>query len=202
MGMPTRSFGLVGTSSGGRERLTSSIDPALFEREDVRRVLAERDIGALFHVLRDDAGLTQRQLAECVGMSQSEVSEITKGRRVQSYDVLVRIATGLGVPRELMGLSYTDGPRGAYGGDQGPEPEVDEAVQRRKFLSAVMASSCQPGGGAALCPSTCSNRSNRCARRCRHRCLPGSVSLTLPRSKLSSPGCARLPGLGAGKQTP
>ena len=42
----------------------------LYDREDVRRLLADRDIGGLFRVLKDDAGLTQRQLAELTGMSQ------------------------------------------------------------------------------------------------------------------------------------
>jgi hypothetical protein len=32
-------------------------------------------------------------------MSQSEVSEIFSGRQVQSYDVLVRVADGLEIPR-------------------------------------------------------------------------------------------------------
>ena len=38
--------------------------------------------------------------------SQSEISEIISGRRaVVSYDVLVRIGDGLGVPRGWMGLA-------------------------------------------------------------------------------------------------
>jgi hypothetical protein len=40
---------------------------------------------------------------------QSEVSEIIRGRRqVAGYDVLVRIADGLGVPRSWMGLTYDE----------------------------------------------------------------------------------------------
>lgn len=111
------------------------IDPALYDRPNVRRILAERDVGALFRVLRDDAGLTQRQIAELVGMAQSEVSEILDGRRVISYDLLVRIAKGLGIPRELMGLSYDE--HGSYGGEGTDEPpkEVDEDVQRRDAIA-------------------------------------------------------------------
>jgi transcriptional regulator with XRE-family HTH domain len=103
----------------------------------VRRILAEHDIGALFRVLRDDAGLTQRQIAELTGMQQSEVCEILAGRKVMAYDVLVRIAKGLGIPRALMGLSY--GEDSAYGGDEAtvtkPPEEVDEDVQRRDALA-------------------------------------------------------------------
>jgi len=46
-----------------------------------------------------------------VGMSQSEVSEVLKGCRVQAYDVLGRICAGLKVPRKMMGLAYSDGQR-------------------------------------------------------------------------------------------
>jgi len=39
---------------------------------------------------------------------QSEVSEILAGRRIVSYEVLARIADGLGVPRGYLGLQYDD----------------------------------------------------------------------------------------------
>ena len=83
-------------------------------------------------------GISYRRIAALVGMSQSEVSEIISGRRALAYDLLVRIAEGLGIPRELMGLSYGDGPKSAYDNEGEPAPEVDEAVQRRRFLNAVM----------------------------------------------------------------
>jgi len=105
-------------------------------------------------------GVSYRRIATLVGMSQSQVAEIISGRQVLAYDVLVRIAEGLGVPRELMGLAYTDGPHAAYDGDEVPAPEVDEAVQRRRFLNAtrgivvpavfhhVVPPSCLPDGPA------------------------------------------------------
>ncbi|MCA1673207.1 MAG: hypothetical protein LC799_13755, partial [Actinobacteria bacterium] len=46
---------------------TPPIDPALFERDDVRRVLAALDIGTLYRVLGNDAGISQRQIAVCTG---------------------------------------------------------------------------------------------------------------------------------------
>ncbi len=92
----------------GREEPAPTIDPALYHREDVRRILAVRDIAALYRLIKG-TGVSYRRIAELTGQSQSEVSEILAGRQVQSYDLLVRIAEGLGVPRELMGLSYTDG---------------------------------------------------------------------------------------------
>ena len=69
------------------------IDPALYRHDDVRPILAERDIAALYRLLKGE-GVTQRQIAELTGQSQSEVSEILKGRRVLAYDLLVRIAEG------------------------------------------------------------------------------------------------------------
>jgi hypothetical protein len=106
----------VGSTSNAR-RAAPPIDPELYRRDDVRRILAERGLGALFRVLKDDVGLTQRTIAELTGMSQSEVSEILSGRRVLSYDVLLRVVEGLGIPRGLMGLGYgTRGSERSYGG--------------------------------------------------------------------------------------
>ncbi len=135
-------------SSGHADKITDqaegnipSIDPALYWRDDVRRILAERDIGALYRVLKDDAGVTQRIIAQLTGQSQSEVSEILKGRRVNAYDVLVRIAEGLSIPRELMGLSY--GERGTYGGDEvtvtDPPEGVTDEMLRRHFIAGLAA---------------------------------------------------------------
>src|SRR5918998_318359 len=111
------------------------IDPRLYECEDVRQILAERDIAALYLILKGE-GVTQRTIAALTGQSQSEVSEILAGRRVLAYDVLVRIAEGLGVPRELMGLSY--GECSAYGGENTvtEAPEDDEGMLRRDLLAA------------------------------------------------------------------
>ncbi|MGH3885424.1 MAG: helix-turn-helix domain-containing protein [Pseudonocardiaceae bacterium] len=91
------------------------VGPEWYQRPEVRPVLASRDIGALYRLLGNDAGLTQRQIAAYTGQSQSEVSEIFKGRRVIAYDVYERIATGLGIPPELMGMSWW-GPDGTYCG--------------------------------------------------------------------------------------
>jgi len=130
------------TPAVGREKPVPPVDPALYRRDDVRPVLAERDIAVLYRVLKDNAELTQRQIAELTGQSQSEVSEILKGRRVRDVTVLERIAEGLGIPRELMGLSY--GGHGAGSEDSaypetedGPGPEVEEEMRRRALIAAT-----------------------------------------------------------------
>jgi transcriptional regulator with XRE-family HTH domain len=84
----------------------------------------DRDIAAIFRILRE-GGMSQCQIAQLVKMSQSEVSEIFSGRQVQSYDVLVRVADGLEIPRGVMGLALT----------VEVEQEVDEGVERRKLLA-------------------------------------------------------------------
>jgi transcriptional regulator with XRE-family HTH domain len=106
----------------------------------MRQALAARDISAVYRALRN-AGISQRQIAKSTGQSQSEVSEIFKGRQVMVYDVLVRIAEGLGIPLEYMGLSYGDS--GTYSGDatvaDHPEGDDDEMRRRAVILAAPVA---------------------------------------------------------------
>jgi transcriptional regulator with XRE-family HTH domain len=95
---------------------------------EMYQACVSRDITALFHAVVA-TGISQRRLAELVSMSQSEVSAIMNGRRVSAYDILLRVANGLGIERGLMGLAYTDE------SEQEHEPEVDEDVFRRQLLN-------------------------------------------------------------------
>jgi transcriptional regulator with XRE-family HTH domain len=116
-------------SVGHRQRLAT---------EPARRALAERDIAAVYRLLTE-AGVSQHQIAYLTGQSQSEVSEILKGRRVvQAYDVLVRIAEGLNVPRAWMGLAYDEDEvaESSVGLAVGEEV-VDENMKRRVLLTAA-----------------------------------------------------------------
>jgi transcriptional regulator with XRE-family HTH domain len=83
--------------------------------------LADRDIAGLYRLLQR-RGVPQRRLALFTEQSQSEISEILGGRRVASYEVLVRIADGLGIPRGAMGLAHTRdrSPATDETGDPGP----------------------------------------------------------------------------------
>ncbi|MET0132029.1 MAG: helix-turn-helix transcriptional regulator [Kibdelosporangium sp.] len=105
----------------------------------MRAALAAREISQVYRLLRKH-GISQRQIAAQTGQSQSEVSEILKGRQVMAYDVLARIAAGLGVPRGYMGLAYDEETRVrvvATVDDQ--TPEEAESVKRRKFLAHAAA---------------------------------------------------------------
>jgi transcriptional regulator with XRE-family HTH domain len=81
------------------------LDPAVWQRHEMRMALAARDIAAVFRLLQR-VGVSQRRIASLTGQSQSEISEILGGRQVMAYDVLARIADGLGVPRGHLGLAY------------------------------------------------------------------------------------------------
>ncbi|GLZ32455.1 XRE family transcriptional regulator [Lentzea sp. NBRC 105346] len=99
----------------------------------MRRALARRDIGAVYRLVCA-AGASQRRIADLVGQSPSEVSEILAGRAVRTYDVLARIADGLGIPREYLGLAHIP----AYGEEASQRTE-DESVKRRQFLANAAA---------------------------------------------------------------
>ena len=123
----------TGSGNAGGEDCTAPVDPALLARPDVRAALAGHDVGTLFRVLGRN-GWTQRVIAKVTGMPQSSVSEIVTGRQVIDYRVLVRIADGLGIPREWMSLG--DGCAYAGGVTVTDLPEEVRAEMRRRVLLA------------------------------------------------------------------
>src|SRR5437764_4245270 len=125
-----------GTGPGSAEARQSHAVPAdAWEQPDMRAALATREISAVYRLLRKH-GVSQRQIAAMTGQSQSEVSEILKGRQVMAYDVLTRIADGLGVPRGYMGLAYDEATAiRVVGSAGGRQAEEDESVKRRRFLA-------------------------------------------------------------------
>jgi transcriptional regulator with XRE-family HTH domain len=94
---------------------------------------AKRDVSAIFRIV-NESGIPQRRIAELVGMKQSEVSEILKGRQVQAYDVMKRVCEGLEIPPGMMGLAYDEGC--APGDPSEPVKEMDEEMKRRALLAA------------------------------------------------------------------
>jgi transcriptional regulator with XRE-family HTH domain/tetratricopeptide (TPR) repeat protein len=117
----------------------SSVTPEVWEKQEMRNALAAREVSTIYKLLRRN-GVSQRQIAAMTGQSQSEVSEILKGRQVMAYDVLVRIADGLGVPRGYMGLAYDEVTAARVAETrEAPEAEEPENVKRRKFLAHAAA---------------------------------------------------------------
>ncbi len=112
--------------------VSDGVAPQWYESPEARGVLVARDVGGVYRLLQRE-GVTQREIARRTGQSQSEVSEILRGRRVRDVMVLERIADGLGVPRALMRLSGgADVGDGAY-----PDPEEVAAMYRRALLAGA-----------------------------------------------------------------
>lgn len=69
------------------------------------------DFGRTLRKLRTEADLNQAELADRAGITQSAVSQIEKGERAPSFDVLRRLAAALGVSTaELLGPEASDAP--------------------------------------------------------------------------------------------
>lgn len=119
--------------------MVESPPPETWASPELRRALAARDITTVYRLLTA-TGVTQRQIAQLTGQQQSEVGAVLRGRSVRSYELLARIADGLGVLRGSMGLAYTDADRpedSSPGECSHPVGEVDEDVKRRAFLAAA-----------------------------------------------------------------
>ncbi|WP_412750735.1 helix-turn-helix domain-containing protein [Krasilnikovia sp. M28-CT-15] len=101
----------------------------------MRGALRIRDLATVYQRLGRH-GFSQRRIAQLTGQSPSEVYEIIKGRRVMAYDLLARIAEGLGIPRGYMGLSYAAEPLSAWEGALvGSVSTTDEMAEVRRLLS-------------------------------------------------------------------
>jgi tetratricopeptide (TPR) repeat protein/transcriptional regulator with XRE-family HTH domain len=101
----------------------------------MRAALARHDNSGVYRLL-GAAGVSQRRIAALTSQSQSEISDITQGRQVQAYDVLRRIADGLGIPHGYMGLAYSPTSRRLV------DPPLstmrkDDHMERRMFLGLV-----------------------------------------------------------------
>lgn len=122
-------------SSAADARQGHPISSDVWDKREMREALAAREVSAVYRNLRKE-GISQRQIAALTGQSQSEVSEILKGRQVMAYDVLARIADGLGVPRGYMGLAYDEATEiQVVGAADEQQAEEDESVKRRNFLA-------------------------------------------------------------------
>ncbi|MGH3904563.1 MAG: hypothetical protein ACRDTE_10285 [Pseudonocardiaceae bacterium] len=116
----------------------------MYERDGLRAALAAHRFGAVFDALNAEAGLSYREIGRRTGTCESVIYEIRKGRIVENYDVLVRIAEGLAIPRELVGLSY--GQNGTYHEHVTVAESEEAAKMLRRHLIAL--------GGIAMTGAT------------------------------------------------
>ncbi|MGH3753471.1 MAG: hypothetical protein ACRDRP_12380 [Pseudonocardiaceae bacterium] len=80
---------------------------ALLSTGAARRALGKRSVVQVYRLLVE-GGISRDRIAELTGQQVSEVAEILAGKEVDDYDMLVRIAAGLGLHRAAMGVSYGD----------------------------------------------------------------------------------------------
>ncbi|GAA3366874.1 hypothetical protein GCM10020366_71990 [Saccharopolyspora gregorii] len=67
--------------------------------------MAARNVSEIYRQLRR-IGVSQRQIAASTGLVAVRGLGDPEGPQVMAYDVLARIADGLGIPRGYMGLAY------------------------------------------------------------------------------------------------
>ena len=71
--------------------------------------LRNRNIGQVFQLIRQYAGLSQTRIGTAVNLSQGKISEIMRGTvKVTSFEVFERVADGLDMPdsaRLALGLA-------------------------------------------------------------------------------------------------
>ncbi len=73
------------------------------------------ELAQTIHDLREQAGMTQTDLAERVGTRQPNISRLERGeaRELPSLDLLDRVASALGGKLNVRILPATEGPRKA-----------------------------------------------------------------------------------------
>ncbi|MEU8877708.1 helix-turn-helix transcriptional regulator [Streptomyces javensis] len=103
----------------------------------IRDAARQGDYGRVVNLARRDAGVSQGQLGDACGISQSAVSRL-EGRGTASYDmtILARAATHLHIPPRLVGLADHTA---AHVAENGPHD-----VHRRNFLAGTAAAIAAP----------------------------------------------------------
>lgn len=74
--------------------------------------LAKTFMPAVLHRHRDAAGLSQQELADCVGIAKSYISSLELGYRAPNLNLLVKLADALNVrPGQLVDEMVADAQR-------------------------------------------------------------------------------------------
>jgi hypothetical protein len=118
----------------------------------MRDALAVRDIGAVFRFLHQ-RGWSWAAIAQATDIGEQRVREIANGkRRIENYDVYVRVAAGLNIPRDYLGVGLR--PAGVDGqlttvaiaaaGHSEVSP-VDDGREKIRDLRQLLASTKKPG---------------------------------------------------------
>ncbi|MBB5156466.1 helix-turn-helix domain-containing protein [Saccharopolyspora phatthalungensis] len=110
------------------------IPEGFYEDADLCAALESYDFGAVFAAVRRQTGLSQLQLADLIGLSQSRVSAVERGeRRLTHVRTAARLATVMRIPASLLGFPTSHTVTGDV-----TAKEVSW-LERRDFLSLVTA---------------------------------------------------------------
>ncbi|CAO5240043.1 helix-turn-helix domain-containing protein [Frankia sp. AgKG'84/4] len=109
------------------------IPDGFYEDAALRAALTRYDFGPVFTAVRQHTGLSQLQLANLLGLSQSRVSAVERGeRRLTHVRLAARLADRLRIPPHLLGFP------GESPGSVVAQEEVSW-LERRDFLTLVTA---------------------------------------------------------------
>ncbi len=128
----------------GRAADLIAIPDSLWQRAEMIEALRRRDIGRVFHLLRQYAGASQTRLAIACDMTQPKISGIMRDTaKVETLEVFERIADGLNMPgpaRIALGLA-PKAPPVTSSPDASRQPQrPDIAIPPRNTRSALNAS--------------------------------------------------------------
>jgi tetratricopeptide (TPR) repeat protein len=116
--------------------LASWWDTGQWHGRPLKYYLARHDLAAIFGYLHS-RGMSYSAIAQATNLGAGRVSEIAGGRRVVSdYNVLVRIADGLRIPRPYMGLGF-DPAVESYRDSPANEENLTSRAARRDLVGAV-----------------------------------------------------------------
>ncbi|MFI1700279.1 multiprotein-bridging factor 1 family protein [Streptomyces bobili] len=105
------------------------------QEAEIREASRSSDYGRVIELFRKDRRMTQRQLGDALGMSQSAISRLEKrGARSYTTNALAAAAAHLEIEPALVGLS---GPRP-------PQPARDDDLRRRSLLGGAAAAAAAP----------------------------------------------------------
>jgi|SRR5450755_30770 transcriptional regulator with XRE-family HTH domain len=130
--------GTVCASCTRAARDLGSMTPTwLWDSLPMRQALARLDLGAALAIFRAVSGLSQQDVADIMGWSQSTVSLIEKGQRETLFDIreLLRFADMVEMPRGALVPVLAGEPDASLGDESLKEPssEAGEDVDRRSF---------------------------------------------------------------------
>ncbi|WP_433352823.1 XRE family transcriptional regulator [Microtetraspora malaysiensis] len=117
------------------------IPARVWDRDESREILKNRDIAGLFNLAVKYAGASQTRISAATGISQGRISQHIRGQRqVTDLEVYERIAAGLSLPdhaRMLLGLAPLDiaSPTGNRGDEH--QEQTQELTARIAAAAAI-----------------------------------------------------------------